>query len=131
MTRSTGAAQTGDGRLPGWLSDTRLLLAALAAVCLLGLLLRLYGIDQRTLFWDEVYYVRVVLLPSVRDTIAVILTTPPSDPLYVLILRPWAQLAGTADAVVRLPSTLFGAATAAASAWLAWELTRSPSGLST
>jgi 4-amino-4-deoxy-L-arabinose transferase-like glycosyltransferase len=128
VTRSADAAQTGDGRHLGWLSDTRLrfaAVAALAAVCLLGLLLRLDGIDQRTLFWDEAYYVRVVLLPSVRDTLAAILATPPSDPLYALLLRPWAQLAGTPDAVVRVPSTLFGAATAAATAWLAWELTRS------
>jgi len=69
--------------------------------CLLGLLLRLYGIDERTLFWDEAYYVRVVL-PSLRDTLAAILATPPSDPLFALLLRPWAQLAGTADGVVRL-----------------------------
>lgn len=125
VTGPADAAQTTDGWPADWLSDKRLPFVVLGAICLLGLLLRLAGIGERTLFWDEAYHLRLVLLPSVGEMLGAVLANPPSDPLYVLVLRAWTQLAGTTDAVVRLPSTLFGAATAAATAWLAWELTRS------
>lgn len=108
-----------------YLRDRRLVLATLGGLAAIALVLRLAGTGERTLFWDEAYHVQLVLLPSTTEMLGAALSNPPSDPLYMLLLRAWAAFAGTADQVIRLPSILAGAATAPAAAWLGWELTLS------
>ena len=108
-----------------YLRDRRLVLATLGGIAAIGLLLRLAGTGERTLSWDEAYHVQLVLLPSTTEMLGAHLANPPSDPLYALLLRAWAALAGTTDQAIRLPSILAGAATAPAAAWLGWELTLS------
>jgi 4-amino-4-deoxy-L-arabinose transferase-like glycosyltransferase len=93
-------------------------LLALAAVTLLALVIRLYGLTNHGVWWDEAYHAELVRLPSVGAMLDAVLSNPPSDPLYALVLRAWSGLAGTGDAAIRLPSVLFSAATVPATYWL-------------
>ena len=98
--------------------------AAVATAAVVGVLIRLAGTGDRTLFWDEAYHLRLVTSGSVTDTLGAALANPPSDPLYALILRAWVGAFGASDFVARLPSVAFAAVTILATAWLALELTR-------
>ncbi len=104
-------------------SDTSFVVALVAAGAV-ALVLRLAGTGDRTLFWDEAYHIRLVLMPTVTEMLSAQLANPPSDPLYALLLRFWASLAGTSDFILRVPSAVFGALTTTAAAWLALEVTR-------
>jgi 4-amino-4-deoxy-L-arabinose transferase-like glycosyltransferase len=92
--------------------------AALAGIMLLGLAIRLYGLTSYGIWWDEAYHVQLVRLPSVGAMLDAVLSNPPSDPLYVLVLRAWAGLFGTGDAAIRLLSVLFSTLTLPATYWL-------------
>ena len=94
------------------------------SAAVVGVLVRLPGTGDRTLFWDEAYHVRLVASGSVTETLGAALANPPSDPLYALLLRAWVGVAGASDFVARLPSVAFAAVTILATAWLALELTR-------
>lgn len=105
------------------MSGRRFVPAALVAIGVIALLLRMDGTATRNLFWDEAYHLALVHEPSVSRMLSDILANPPSDPLYALLLRSWVDFIGSADPIIRLPSAVFGAGSALAAAWLAWELT--------
>lgn len=92
--------------------------AALAGITLLGLAVRFYGLTSYGIWWDEAYHVQLVRLPSVGAMLDAVLSNPPSDPLYVLVLRAWAGLFGTGDAALRSLSVVFSTLTLPATFWL-------------
>src|SRR5205814_935265 len=79
----------------------RAVLLALPAIVALGLAIRLYDLTGYGIWWDEAYHVQLVQLPTVGAMLDAVLSNPPSDPLYVLVLRAWAGLFGTGDATIR------------------------------
>ncbi|MEA2576233.1 MAG: mannosyltransferase [Chloroflexia bacterium] len=92
--------------------------AALLSVVLLGLVLRVYGLADHGIWFDEAYHIQLVSLPSAGDMLSAVLANPPSDPLYVLLLRPWVASFGHGDAAVRALSVLLSTATLPATYWL-------------
>jgi 4-amino-4-deoxy-L-arabinose transferase-like glycosyltransferase len=96
--------------IPTWL--------ALLGVTLLGLAVRLYGLTNYGLWFDEAYHIQLVQLPSITAMLGAVLSNPPSDPLYVLLLRPWVALFGPGDGSVRTMSVLLSTATLPATYWL-------------
>src|SRR2546423_6553864 len=80
---------------------------ALIVIALVGLAIRVNGLTNYGIWWDEAYHVQLVHLPTVGDMLDAVLSNPPSDPLYVLVLRAWAGLFGTGDAAIRSLSVLF------------------------
>jgi 4-amino-4-deoxy-L-arabinose transferase-like glycosyltransferase len=83
----------------------------LALVTLVGLAVRLYGLTSYGIWFDEGYHIALVQLPTVGAMLDAVLSNPPSDPLYVLLLRGWVSLFGSGDAAVRLLSVLISTAT--------------------
>src|SRR6476661_1327341 len=104
-------------------------LLGLGAVTLLALAIRLYGLTNHGVWWDEAYHAELVRLPSVGAMLDAVLSNPPSDPLYALLLRGWSALAGTGDAAIRLPSVLFSTATVPATFWLGRVIAGDAAGL--
>ncbi len=68
-------------------------------------------------------------LPTVGDMLDTVLSNPPSDPLYVLLLRPWMALFGHSDAAIRSLSVIFSVATLGAVYWLGRVLFNHAAGL--
>jgi hypothetical protein len=99
---------------------------SLVVLTLGGLTLRLYQLDAFGIWFDEAYHVALVGEPSSGAMLDAVLSNPPSNPLYVLVLRAWTELVGTSDAFIRLPSVVFGSATVPATAWLAVALGMAP-----
>lgn len=97
----------------------------LLAITVVGLVLRLWGLDGYGVTFDEAYHVALVRLPDVGSMLDAALSNPPSDPLYVLLLRPLVQAFGHGDALIRAPSVIVGTLTIPAAAWLGREVTRS------
>src|SRR4051794_35198697 len=91
---------------------------ALGLVVLLGLGVRLLGLTAYGIWFDEGYHVALVRLPTVGAMLEAVLSNPPSDPLYVLVLRGWVGLFGHGDTEVRLLSVLLSTATLPAAYWL-------------
>ncbi len=83
----------------------------LGGIILLGLGIRLYGLTGYGIWFDEAYHIALVQQPTVGAMLDAVLSNPPSDPLYVLVLRPWVGLFGSSDGAVRLLSVLFSTAT--------------------
>jgi predicted membrane-bound mannosyltransferase len=54
---------------------------ALAAIMLVGLAIRLYGLTSYGIWFDESYHIALVQLPSVGAMLDAVLSNPPSDPL--------------------------------------------------
>lgn len=92
--------------------------AALLSVVLLGLALRAHELTGYGIWFDEAYHIQLVRLPAAVDMLGAVLANPPSDPLYVLLLRPWASLFGHADLSVRSLSVALSTATIPAAYWL-------------
>ncbi len=92
--------------------------AALLSVVLLGFALRLYGLTGYGIWFDEAYHIQLVSLPTVGDMLRAVLANPPSDPLYVLLLRPWVTIVGHSDASARILSVILSTATIPAAYWL-------------
>jgi uncharacterized membrane protein len=91
---------------------------ALAAIILLGLAVRLWGLTDYGVWFDEAYHVQLVKLPTVGAMLDAVLSNPPSDPLYVLLLRPWTEMFGYGDTAIRRLSVIFSTATLPATYWL-------------
>jgi 4-amino-4-deoxy-L-arabinose transferase-like glycosyltransferase len=91
---------------------------ALLGVTLLGLVVRLYGLTNYGVWFDEAYHIQLVQLPTITAMLGAVLSNPPSDPLYVLLLRPWVALFGPGDGSVRTLSVLLSTATLPATYWL-------------
>jgi len=102
----------------------------IGGLALLAVVVRLWGLTQHGVWFDEAYYAQVAALPAPVDIISAVLAVPPSAPLYALLLNGWVGITGTGDAAIRLPSVVFGTALAPATLWLGRELTgRSSVGL--
>jgi 4-amino-4-deoxy-L-arabinose transferase-like glycosyltransferase len=93
------------------LAAGRATLLLLGSIVLLGLGIRLYGLTSYGIWFDEAYHIALIQQPTVGAMLDAVLSNPPSDPLYVLILRPWVALFGSSDGAVRLLSVLFSTAT--------------------
>lgn len=104
-------------------------LAPLSVVVLLGMGVRLFGLTDHGIWFDEAYHVQLVRLPTVGAMLDAVLSNPPSDPLYVLLLRGWTRLFGYEDAAVRSLSVLLSAATLPAAYWLGRVLVGRRAGL--
>jgi 4-amino-4-deoxy-L-arabinose transferase-like glycosyltransferase len=101
-----------------WVRGDALNRAALTSVVLLGLALRLYGLTYYGIWFDEAYHIQLVSLPAVGDMLRAVLANPPSDPLYVLLLRSWVSVFGHGDAAVRTLSVILSTVTIPAAYWL-------------
>src|SRR4051794_16739664 len=64
------------------LDDRRLLALGIIAATVVGWILRVNGIGERTLFWDEAYHLALVAEPTVGRMLDAVIRNPPSDPLY-------------------------------------------------
>jgi hypothetical protein len=93
------------------LAAGRVALLLLGGITLLGLGIRLVGLTGYGIWFDEAYHIALVQQPTVGAMLDAVLSNPPSDPLYVLLLRPWVGLFGSSDGAVRLLSVLFSTAT--------------------
>ena len=102
---------------------------ALAAIVLVGLAIRLYGLTSYGIWFDESYHIALVQLPGVGAMLDAVLSNPPSDPLYVLLLRPWVGLFGHGDGAVRALSVGLSTATLPATYWLGRVVAGSGAGL--
>jgi uncharacterized membrane protein len=91
---------------------------ALLSVVLLGLMLRVYGLIGYGIWFDEAYHIQLATLPTAGAMLQAVLANPPSDPLYVLLLRPWIALFGHDDLSVRALSVMLSTATIPATYWL-------------
>jgi 4-amino-4-deoxy-L-arabinose transferase-like glycosyltransferase len=88
-----------------WLASPALGLAAVAAVLLLGLALRLFGLDAKSLWYDEaasLYFARQPL----PDLIYLTMTRDTPPPLYYLALHGWLRVFGDSVAALRGLSAL-------------------------
>lgn len=94
------------------------LAAGVISITLVGLFVRLYGLTEYGLWFDEAYHIELVKLPSIWDMLDAVLSNPPSDPLYVLLLRGWVALFGTDAGSVRMLSAICGTATIPATFFL-------------
>ena len=95
---------------------------ALVAITLGGLAIRLWSLDAAGVWFDEAYHVALVRLPDIGGMLDAVMSNPPADPLYPIVLRGWVGVAGHADAAIRIPSVAFGTLTIPAAYWLAREL---------
>src|SRR4051794_902963 len=91
---------------------------ALLVISACGLGVRLQGLTSYGIWFDEAYHIALVQMPDVPRMLDAVLSNPPSDPLYVLLLRGWVALFGHGDAAVRTLSVIFSAATVPATYFL-------------
>src|SRR5436190_16187277 len=101
----------------------------LGAIMLVGLAVRLYGLTGYGIWFDEGYHIALVQQPTVAAMLDAVLSNPPSDPLYVMLLRGWVSLFGHGDAEVRILSVLLSTATIPATYWLGRVIAGSAVGL--
>jgi mannosyltransferase len=80
--------------------------AALLAVTLLGLFLRVYHLGKESLWLDEAWSFIIGRADFV--TIAGAAARDVHPPLYLFILHVWMKLFGTSEFAVRFPSLIFG-----------------------
>jgi dolichyl-phosphate-mannose-protein mannosyltransferase len=101
-------------------SQSRLVAVVLASVLVVGLAVRLYGLEFRTLTHPESYVPRIELpdyarTPPARHTFWALmegtLLYDNHPPAYYLFMWIWTFLAGTGLSALRLPSALIGTAT--------------------
>lgn len=84
------------------------------AVVVLAAVLRLYRLGDESVWLDEAF--TWVFVTEKYTTIELLTTLPTEDvhpPLYYLLMDGWIGIAGASEAVMRLPSALFGIATVA------------------
>lgn len=114
---------------PTWLTGQfAALLGSVFALCILGLTLRLHQIGAASLWSDEAFsawWIHKPLRFLWTDGL-VIETTPP---LYYMLLKAWAMLAGDGDATLRAFSALASTATIPVVFLLGTELATVPVGL--
>jgi 4-amino-4-deoxy-L-arabinose transferase-like glycosyltransferase len=109
--RVASAAEAG-ARNPGASRRISLLTwAVLLSITAVALALRVYRLTGYGIWFDEAYHIALISLPATSDMLGAVLANPPSDPLYVLLLRGWSGMFGTGDASVRALSVLFGTVT--------------------
>jgi len=109
---STPASSTHAG-VDAWRPGPRAFALALAAVCLIGLLLRLPTLASRSLWLDETYsaWFSALSLHQLWTDVPRYETHPP---MYYSLLAGWRRLFGDSEAALRAPSVLAGVLTIAA-----------------
>lgn len=104
--------------------------AALLILTLIALLIRLWGLNYHSLWFDEavsVFWARQPLGETLR--VGLLLDKDKHPPLFYLVLHGWIALFGDGPVSVRLPSVLLGAALPPALAILGAELRDRSTGL--
>src|SRR5215212_10296641 len=81
--------------------------ATLLALFVVGLVLRLYGLGSESLWYDELWAVRIARMEPLEIMRASLGDNNP--PLYYLILHYWMLLVGHSEVAIRLPSAIAGA----------------------
>jgi mannosyltransferase len=89
-----------------WLAPATLLIILIAAT-----LIRLYGLSDRSFWFDEAFAWRLIDYPWLEMVERV--TRDNSPPFYYLVLKAWSQLFGTSPVALRSLSLLFGLVTVA------------------
>lgn len=81
---------------------------ALVAAIGVGAFLRLYALDNQSLWLDEINTVAPAMFGmSASETMSY---TPPTPPLYFMIIQVWATIGGYSEFWLRLPTALLGIA---------------------
>src|SRR5829696_2625739 len=81
--------------------------ATLLAIFVVGLVLRLYALGSESLWYDELWAVRIARMEPLELIRARLGDNNP--PLYYLALHYWILLAGDSEFAIRLPSAIAGA----------------------
>lgn len=90
-------------------SDAGYIIGALSVITLVGLILRLYQLADRSLWFDEAFTWRLLQFPFVEMLQRVGRDNHP--PLYFILLKGWAVVFGDSAFAVRSLSILFGGLT--------------------
>lgn len=90
-------------------------LATSSAIVTIAFLLRLYHLGTEELWLDEAVSFRITVLASGLWDVLLNQNTPP---LYYLLLRAWAGVAGYSEAALRAPSMVFGTLSVGLAIWL-------------
>ncbi|MEW6145487.1 MAG: glycosyltransferase family 39 protein [Thermodesulfobacteriota bacterium] len=93
------------GSIPAFLRDNYLLIL----IFILGALLRFYGLDREGIWYDEAVSVAVSKL-SFKDIIRWVFDNKAetNPPFYYMVLSVWVPVFGDSEAVLRVPSVIFG-----------------------
>jgi uncharacterized membrane protein len=84
-------------------------LAAAGFAIAAGIFLRIYNLDLKGLWLDEIYSVYALYsLPSVSSLWADYMATDSSSPFYELVLLAWTAIFGYSDFAVRMPNAILG-----------------------
>lgn len=75
--------------------------------CLFGILIRLYGLEFQSLWYDELFSILNSSLPSIESVLSNYLSET-NPPFYAIILHYWIKLLGNSVFFARLLSALFG-----------------------
>lgn len=95
--------------------------ALVAGIIVLGAAIRFAGLDLQSYDHDESVTASLVLQPSLRDTLDVVVRLERSPPLYYILAWAWSKLVGTGEVGLRSLSALVGACTVPAAYWAARE----------
>ena len=79
------------------------------ALTLIGLLLRVYGLNDESLWLDEAISADVGMLP-INELFDFVKSRDVHPPLYYILLHYWILLFGNSEVALRLPSVLFSTA---------------------
>ncbi|MFM1919994.1 MAG: hypothetical protein RLZZ303_1628 [Candidatus Hydrogenedentota bacterium] len=100
------------------------------AILALGCLLRVWGIEKESAWWDEYSSLVHLKEPGLLAFLSANRTYDPATlPLYYSIEYLWSRVFGDATPVMRIPSILLGLATIPAAYWLGWRILSRRAGL--
>ena len=114
------------GRRLRGLPSRALVTAVVAALCLIGLALRLHRLGDADIWWDEGWSVWLARMPVLQLAERTAYDTNP--PLYYALLHCWRLLVGESEYALRLLSVLGGVVAVAATHRLARECCRKTAG---
>ncbi len=87
----------------------RISLAAVGFAIAAGVFLRIYNLDLKGLWLDEIYSVFALYsLPSFSSLWADYMATDSNSPFYELVLLAWTSIFGYSDFAVRMPNAVLG-----------------------
>ncbi len=86
----------------------RYILLAFWIILLVGLGLRMFHLDQESIWVDEAYSLRYAMQDSPLSVIKAVSMTEGAPPGHYLLLHYWINLFGNSEFSVRFPSLLFG-----------------------
>jgi len=79
----------------------------LIGILILGLFLRLYDLDEESIWTDEGWSIHFANQPNVWEVVK-IMAQDVHPPLYFVILHYWMEIFGDSEFALRLPSVIFG-----------------------